>query len=49
VIARAFEPFYSTKGAGKGTGLGLSQVYGFVKQRTRFPRSSPSANPATAW
>jgi len=32
VIARAFEPFYSTKGAGKGTGLGLSQVYGFVKQ-----------------
>ena len=32
VIAKAFEPFYTTKGVGKGTGLGLSQVYGFVKQ-----------------
>jgi len=32
VLARAFEPFFSTKDVGKGTGLGLSQVYGFVKQ-----------------
>jgi PAS domain S-box-containing protein len=32
VLARAFEPFYTTKEAGKGTGLGLSQVYGFAKQ-----------------
>jgi CheY-like chemotaxis protein len=32
VIARAFEPFFSTKEVGKGTGLGLSMVYGFVKQ-----------------
>jgi signal transduction histidine kinase/ActR/RegA family two-component response regulator len=32
VLARAFDPFYTTKGTGKGTGLGLSQVYGFVKQ-----------------
>jgi PAS domain S-box-containing protein len=31
-IARAFEPFYTTKDVGKGTGLGLSQVYGFIKQ-----------------
>jgi PAS domain S-box-containing protein len=31
-LERAFEPFYTTKGAGKGTGLGLSQVYGFVRQ-----------------
>ena len=32
VIARVFDPFFSTKGVGKGTGLGLSQVYGFIKQ-----------------
>jgi signal transduction histidine kinase/CheY-like chemotaxis protein len=32
VKARAFEPFFSTKGVGKGTGLGLSMAYGFVKQ-----------------
>jgi signal transduction histidine kinase/CheY-like chemotaxis protein len=32
VKARAFEPFYTTKGLGKGTGLGLSQVFGFIKQ-----------------
>ncbi|RDI55074.1 hybrid sensor histidine kinase/response regulator [Microvirga subterranea] len=31
-VARAFEPFYTTKEVGKGTGLGLSQVYGFVTQ-----------------
>ncbi|WP_329742219.1 PAS domain S-box protein [Dyella sp. A6] len=32
VLARALEPFYTTKDHGKGTGLGLSMVYGFVKQ-----------------
>jgi PAS domain S-box-containing protein len=32
VIAKAYEPFFTTKDAGQGTGLGLSQVYGFVKQ-----------------
>jgi PAS domain S-box-containing protein len=32
VVARAFEPFYTTKEQGKGTGLGLSMVYGFAKQ-----------------
>lgn len=31
-LARAFEPFYTTKPPGEGSGLGLSQVYGFVKQ-----------------
>lgn len=32
VMARIFEPFFSTKGLGKGTGLGLSVIYGIVQQ-----------------
>jgi PAS domain S-box-containing protein len=31
-VARALEPFFSTKGIGKGTGLGLSIVDGLVSQ-----------------
>ncbi|HJX03441.1 MAG TPA: ATP-binding protein, partial [Dehalococcoidia bacterium] len=32
VLARIFDPFYSTKGVGKGTGLGLSASYGIVRE-----------------
>jgi CheY-like chemotaxis protein/two-component sensor histidine kinase len=31
-LARAVEPFFSTKGIGKGTGLGLSMVHGLTEQ-----------------
>ena len=32
VLARVFEPFFSTKPAGKGTGLGLTQVHALVAE-----------------
>jgi PAS domain S-box-containing protein len=32
VLARAFEPFFSTKLPGKGSGLGLAMVQGFARQ-----------------
>ncbi|TNC51623.1 PAS domain S-box protein [Rubellimicrobium rubrum] len=32
ILARAVEPFFSTKGMGKGTGLGLSMVHGLAGQ-----------------
>jgi CheY-like chemotaxis protein len=31
-LARAIEPFFTTKGLGKGTGLGLSMVQGMAEQ-----------------
>ena len=52
VLARAVEPFFSTKGIGKGTGLGLSMVHGLAAQLggTLDLRSSPgSGTTADIW
>jgi PAS domain S-box-containing protein len=32
VLAKAIDPFFTTKAMGEGTGLGLSMIYGFTKQ-----------------
>jgi PAS domain S-box-containing protein len=45
ILARAFEPFFSTKSVGQGSGLGLAMVYGFARQSggTAQIESSPGA------
>ena len=47
VLARAMEPFFTTKGIGQGTGLGLSQVYGIARQSGGDVRIESSAGRGT--
>ena len=48
-LARAMEPFFTTKGVGKGTGLGLSMVHGLAEQSGgKFILSSKKGHGTTA-
>jgi len=48
-LARATEPFFTTKGVGKGTGLGLSMVHGMAEQiGGRFALKSSPGQGTTA-
>jgi signal transduction histidine kinase/CheY-like chemotaxis protein len=51
-LARAIEPFFSTKGVGKGTGLGLSMVHGLAAQlggRLTLTSTIGQGTTATIW
>ena len=46
-LAKATEPFFTTKGVGKGTGLGLSMVHGLAQQSGGFLELKSTAGVGT--
>jgi two-component system cell cycle sensor histidine kinase/response regulator CckA len=48
VRERAFEPFFSTKGAQSGPGLGLATIYGMVQQHGGLVRVSSQVGEGTS-
>lgn len=47
VLARAFEPFFTTRPVGQGSGLGLPQVHGFAAQSGGAARLESAAGAGT--
>ncbi len=49
VLARVFEPFYTTKSANKGTGLGLAVCRGIVEQHDGFIQAQSQLDKGTTF
>ena len=48
VMARAFDPFFTTEPTGQGTGLGLSMIYGFARQSDGYVKIASEEGKGTS-